>query len=65
MDLRSFYSQFENAVFLNNENTLKQIETDFTETFNSSVMLNKHNSKRRSFLFKLATIFVNLFAPLM
>ncbi len=64
IDLRSYYNQFENGVYTNDVNVLKDIEGDFSFVFGASDTVendavNKHHLRRF-----IASI-LKLFAPLM
>ncbi len=64
IDLRSYYNQFENGVYTNDVNVLKDIESDFSFVFGASDTVendavNKHHLRRF-----IASI-LKLFAPLM
>jgi len=65
MDLRSFYQQFESALYTNDKQTLKEIEADFEETFEKSNFIGKKNMKRKSAAFRLVAGVVNLISPFM
>jgi len=65
MDLRSFYQQFESAVYLNDEQTLLDIEKDFLSTFTLSTQLNSTNLKRNKPLFRVIAGITNLISPFM
>lgn len=65
MDLRSFYQQFESAVYVNNEQTLNEIEKDFEDTFSKSIFIEKSNLKRNNILFRIIAGITNLISPFM
>lgn len=65
MDLRSFYQQFESAVYLNDPNTLTDIENDFIDTFNKSIEITKSNMKRNKLSFRILAGILNLISPFM
>lgn len=62
IDQRSFYQQFESAVYTNDKETIKQVQNDFSETFNRSFL----HKKKKQGLIKLILIHIlRLVAPLM
>lgn len=65
MDLRSFYQQFESAVYLSDPSTLNSIHSDFLNTFNKSTELTNENMNRRWLSFRIIAGFINLFSPFM
>ena len=65
MDLRSFYQQFESAVYLNDKKAMTDIENDFLNTFDKSIFLTKSNLKRNKYLFRLKAGIINLISPFM
>jgi len=65
MDLRSFYQQFESAVFVNDKQTLMDINQDFNKTFENSVLIEKDKLKRNKFSFRLWAGVVNIISPFM
>jgi len=65
MDLRSFYQQFESAVYLNDKQTLSDIEKDFINTFNISKFIENEKLKRNKLSFRIFAGIVNLISPFM
>ena len=65
MDLRSFFQQFENAVYLNDVKTLKQINDDFTKTFNNSIEITKQNRKRNKLFNRIISGILKIISPFM
>lgn len=65
MDLRSFYQQFESAVYLNDENVLKSVEQDFKSTFENSTLITKQNMKRNRLYFRIMAGITNIISPFM
>lgn len=65
IDLRSFFQQFESAVFLNQKSTLKQIENDFDYTISKSEQITKTNTKRKNLFFRILAGIFNLISPFM
>lgn len=65
MDLRSFYQQFESSVYLNDKQTLLDIEKDFENSFNISTFIEDKNLKRNKLSFKLFASIINLISPFM
>jgi cardiolipin synthase len=65
MDYRSFYLQFEDAVWLCGCKALKDMKKDFDETFAKSKLIDLAQWKKRPLKEKMAEIILRLFAPLM
>ena len=65
MDLRSFYQQFENAVYTDSQEFIKQVEKDFIDLESKSTLLDKDNLKRNNFFYKIFAGLMQIFAPLM
>lgn len=65
MDLRSFYQQFESALYLNDKQTLIDIEKDFEDTFNKSTQFKKETLKRNKFSVRVIAGITNLISPFM
>ena len=65
MDYRSFYQQFEDAVWLYKCSALKQMKEEFDKIFEISMLIDPAEWKRRGIFEKTAEIFLRLFAPLM
>lgn len=65
MDLRSFYQQFEDAVYTNDKKVLKDIQQDFEDTFKKSELICKANLKRNKISFRIVAGIVNLISPFM
>ena len=62
MDMRSFYEQFESAVYTDDAAVLGQIEADFGSAFAECEPL---AARRRSPLGRLFDMILRVFAPLM
>jgi cardiolipin synthase len=65
MDLRSFYQQFECAVYTNDEKTMASLLSDFEETFKSSTLVIEENKKRRKLIHRVFVGIMQFFAPFM
>ncbi len=65
MDLRSFYQQFESAIYTNDDGVMRSIEEDFNETFEKSLRLNNTNLKRNKLSFKIIAGITNIISPFM
>ena len=65
MDLRSFYQQFECAVYTDDEKFMKQVLDDFDDTFKFSVLIDDKNKRRNNIVYRTWVGLLNLFAPLM
>lgn len=65
MDYRSFYLQFEDAVWLCRNSALAQMKEKFEELFKVSMKIDPGKWSKRGFLAKIAEIIMRLFAPLM
>lgn len=64
-DLRSFYQQFECAVYTNDAGILKDVAADFSDTFEKSVFIDAANAKQAKFVHRVFAGVLQLFAPLM
>ncbi len=64
VDLRSFYQQFENAIYTDDKNFILDVEKDFINAENKATLLSINN-KRNNFLYKIYAGIMQLFAPLM
>ena len=65
MDLRSFYQQFESALYLTDIQTLSDIEKDFETTFADSHILEKEKLRRNRFSYRVVAGVTNLISPFM
>ena len=63
MDLRSFYQQFECAVYTNDEKTMSAVHFDFLETFRDAELVGEE--KKRSLLQRIFAGILQIFAPFM
>ena len=62
IDLRSFYQQFESALYTADEEVLKEINADFEKTFAECSPLNK---KKKNFKNRLLALLLKVVSPLM
>lgn len=65
MDLRSFYQQFESAVYTNDERILSSVFFDFLETFRDSKEMTAGNAKKKNLFVRIFSGIVRVFAPFM
>ena len=65
MDLRSFYQQFECAVYTDDKTIMEQINKDFEESISESVLITEKNKLRNSVLYRLFGGMMQIFAPFM
>ncbi len=65
IDLRSFYQQFECAVYSNDKTLMGQVEVDFNETFKDCQEIVYDNRRRKNVIYRLAAGLLQIFAPLM
>ena len=65
MDLRSFYQQFECAVYTNDERVMSDVHFDFLETFKDSRIVTKENVKPRNLFKRIFAGIMQIFAPFM
>ncbi|MBQ9792149.1 MAG: cardiolipin synthase [Clostridia bacterium] len=65
MDLRSFYQQFESAVFTNQVSVLKDINKDFEKTIAYSKQVDEKNMRRRKVFYRMLAGLFNLISPFM
>ena len=65
MDLRSFYQQFESAVFTNEVSVLKDINKDFENTIAFSKQIDEKNMRRKKVSYRMLAGLFNLISPFM
>ena len=65
MDLRSFYQQFECAVYTNDEKAMTSVHFDFLETFRDSFLMAEENVKKKSIFTRIFAGVIRVFAPFM
>lgn len=65
MDLRSFYQQFECAVFTNDPRALRDAVLDFNDTLKLSRKINQEDRKRNSLFRRVFMGVMQIFAPFM
>ncbi len=64
-DLRSFYQQFECAVYTDDEKVIKDVAADFEDVFTKSVELDEKTARRAKLVNRVFAGVLQLFAPLM
>lgn len=65
MDLRSFNQQFESGVFTNEQQTLKDVNLDFMNTFDHSEEVTIKTRKRNKLSYRIIAGLFNLVSPFM
>ena len=65
MDLRSFYQQFECAVYLDDYEVRKTVEADFNQTFSDSLLITEKNKLRNHVFYRMFAGVMQIFAPFM
>ena len=65
MDLRSFYQQFECAVYTDDEKTMADVHFDFLESFRDSFQVKPENIKKKNVFTRAFLGLLRLFAPFM
>jgi len=65
MDLRSFYQQFECAVYTDDKTVMTDLENDFISVFKDSREITEYTRKRPSILSKIYSSIIQIFAPFM
>ncbi len=65
MDLRSFYQQFECAVYLNDKAVLQDVKADFDQTFKDSLLITEKNKLRKRVFYRMFAGVMQIFAPFM
>ncbi len=65
VDLRSFYQQFENAVYTDSKEFIEEVEKDFKNIESKSTLLTSNNLKRKNLFYKIYAGIMQIFAPLM
>ena len=64
-DLRSFYQQFEDAVYTNDKEFMKEVSEDFEQTFKASLLLTKQNYSRKKLINRMIAGVLGIVAPFM
>jgi phosphatidylserine/phosphatidylglycerophosphate/cardiolipin synthase-like enzyme len=64
-DQRSFFQQFESALYTNDLNVLNSINLDFQNTFQKSVLISTTNKNRNSVFYKIIAGIINIVSPFM
>jgi cardiolipin synthase len=65
MDLRSFYQQFESAVYTDDDGVMKSVLSDFENTMEVSYHLTEENKLRKHFIYRIFAGLMQIFAPFM
>ena len=65
VDLRSFYQQFENAIYTDSKDFLLEVEKDFFSLESKSLLLTSKNLKRKNPFYRFIAGIMQIFAPLM
>ena len=65
MDLRSFYQQFECAVYTDDKGVMEQVDEDFNKTFLDSILLTEKNKLRNNVIYRAFAGLMQVFAPFM
>lgn len=65
MDLRSFFQQFECAVYTDDAGVMQDIEKDFEDTFGKSEIIDEDNGRRSKLRNRALAGVLQIFAPLM
>ena len=65
MDLRSFFQQFECAVYTDDAGVMQDIEKDFEDTFGKSETIDEDNGRRSKLRNRALAGVLQIFAPLM
>ena len=65
MDLRSFYQQFECAVYTDDKGVMDSVMDDFTQTIELSVLITENNKMRKNIFYRAFAALMQVFAPFM
>lgn len=65
MDLRSFYQQFEDAIYTDDKKVRDDVDLDFTNTFELSQVITTKTKKRMNPLYRIYIGLLQIFSPLM
>lgn len=65
MDLRSFYQQFECAIYTDDKSALLDAEKDFNDTLSLSTLITDNNKRLKNPFYRAVAGFMQLFAPFM
>ncbi len=64
-DYRSFYQQYENALYLSGKNVVKPLRDDINETMRHSSLLSESKRRRHSLIYRIYVGFLKWISPLM
>lgn len=65
IDLRSFYNQFENAVYTNDGSVMEEVLLDFESTFKACAEVTEKTATRQKLILRVLAVILRLFSPLM
>ncbi len=65
MDLRSFYQQFECAVYTDDKQVMQDVLSDFNTTYEDSVLITEKNKLRKHVIYRIFAGVMQIFAPFM
>lgn len=65
IDLRSYYNQFENAVYFNDETAMREVLCDFENTFKACGEVTLENATRNKLIPRILAGVLRIFSPLM
>ena len=65
MDLRSFYQQFECAVYTDDKRVMNQVLNDFNKTIEKSILITEKNKLRKHIIYRIFAGVMQIFAPFM
>ena len=65
MDLRSFYQQFECAVYTDDKNIMSAVNEDFSSTLELCERITEQNQMRKNILYRIVAGLMQVFAPFM
>ncbi len=65
IDLRSYYNQFENAVYFNDAEAMREVLCDFENTFKACDAVTEENSARNKLIPRICAGVLRIFSPLM
>lgn len=65
LDLRSFYQQFESAIYTNDKGVRKDVQKDFVSSLRHSLLITKEMTKKHNVFFKIFAALLQVWSPLM
>ena len=65
IDMRSFYQQFESAVYTDDKEIIRDVNEDFQKSFEKSTQIKPESAKKHNIFFRFFAIILQCWSPLM